>query len=178
MNTELMHLNEDFVAASRAVGKIIISEVYLPFADKVFSLFIFFFYLFLSFFSPFFFLLLFSFLHSFLLTLFLKVIKPSSIGGCAGGEKYIVHNILFKFALDAFGLFGGSDLSASKGKEEEERRRGEEKERGKKQEKEDIFTFIDAIHFNKNTKTKKQIKTHTPPKKKTNQKNKTKKHTK
>ena len=27
----------------------------------------------------------------------------------------MVHNILFKFALDAFGLFGGSDLSAAKG---------------------------------------------------------------
>ena len=36
-NTELMHLSEDFVCASRTVGKIIISEVYLPFEDKVFS---------------------------------------------------------------------------------------------------------------------------------------------
>ena len=38
VNTELMNLSEDFVAASRAVGKIIISEVYLPFEDKVFFL--------------------------------------------------------------------------------------------------------------------------------------------
>jgi hypothetical protein len=35
INTELMHLNEDFVYASRAVGKIIISEVFLPFERKV-----------------------------------------------------------------------------------------------------------------------------------------------
>ena len=34
-NKELMYLSEDFVSASRAVGKIIISEVYLPFEDKV-----------------------------------------------------------------------------------------------------------------------------------------------
>ena len=46
-----------------------------------------------------------------------KVIQPVTrgVGGRAGGEKYVVHNILFKFALDSFGLFGGSDLSASKG---------------------------------------------------------------
>ena len=44
------------------------------------------------------------------------MIKPTvGLGGRAGGEKYMVHNILFKFALDAFGLFGGSDLSAAKG---------------------------------------------------------------
>ena len=34
-NTILMHLSEDFVAASRAVGKIIISEVYVPYEQKV-----------------------------------------------------------------------------------------------------------------------------------------------
>ena len=39
----------------------------------------------------------------------------TGLGGVAGGEKYIVHNILFKFALDSFGLYGGSDLSAAKG---------------------------------------------------------------
>ena len=37
------------------------------------------------------------------------------LGGRAGGEKYLVHDILFKFSLDRFGLFGGSDLAASKG---------------------------------------------------------------
>ena len=45
-----------------------------------------------------------------------KVIQPVTIGGSAGGEKYVVHNILFKFALDSGGLFGGSDLAARKGK--------------------------------------------------------------
>ena len=44
------------------------------------------------------------------------MIKPiTDLGGQAGGDKYIVHNILFKFALDSNGLFGGSDLSAAKG---------------------------------------------------------------
>ena len=31
-----------------------------------------------------------------------------------GGEKYIVHNILFKFAVDSSNLFGGSTWAASK----------------------------------------------------------------
>ena len=44
-----------------------------------------------------------------------KVIKPVTIGGSAGGEKYVVHNILFKFSLDCGGLFGGSALAAGKG---------------------------------------------------------------
>ena len=35
----------------------------------------------------------------------------------------MVHDILFKFALDAFGLFGGSDLSAAKGEGREGRGR-------------------------------------------------------
>ena len=77
--TQLMHLSEDFVYASRAVGKMIISEVCLSIDEKV--------------------------------------IKPITkcLGGRAGGEKYMVHNILFKFALDSFKLFGGSDLAAAKG---------------------------------------------------------------
>lgn len=29
-----------------------------------------------------------------------KTIKPKSMGGIAGGEKYIVQGILFKFAVD------------------------------------------------------------------------------
>ena len=42
-----------------------------------------------------------------------KTIKPvSSIGGVAGGEKYIVNNILFKFAVDN-GLYG-SEYAAMK----------------------------------------------------------------
>tara|TARA_R110002050_G_scaffold63534_1_gene138832 strand:- start:88 stop:1071 length:984 start_codon:yes stop_codon:yes gene_type:complete len=75
-NTELMHLSEDFVHASRTVGKIIISEVYLPLSKKT--------------------------------------IKPQTLGGRAGGEKYIVHNILFKFAVDSSNLFDGSNWAAAK----------------------------------------------------------------
>ena len=29
-----------------------------------------------------------------------KTVRPAALGGVAGGEKYVVHNILFKFALD------------------------------------------------------------------------------
>jgi len=43
-----------------------------------------------------------------------KSIKPVNLGGRAGGSKYIVHNILFKFALDLFGLYGNSDENAQK----------------------------------------------------------------
>ena len=36
----------------------------------------------------------------------MKTIAPvSDIGGFAGGDKYIVNNILFKFATDSNGLF-------------------------------------------------------------------------
>mmetsp|Transcript_45725 Transcript_45725/g.115084 ORF Transcript_45725/g.115084 Transcript_45725/m.115084 type:complete len:937 (+) Transcript_45725:35-2845(+) len=42
-----------------------------------------------------------------------KTIAPTQIGGCAGGEKYVVHNILFKFAVDSNGLLG-SDFAAAK----------------------------------------------------------------
>jgi len=43
-----------------------------------------------------------------------KTIPPLALGGVAGGQKYIVHNILFKFALDSGGLFGGDNLAAAK----------------------------------------------------------------
>jgi hypothetical protein len=42
-----------------------------------------------------------------------KTIRPSAIGGQAGGDKYIVHNILFKFALDRRDFYG-SDAYAAK----------------------------------------------------------------
>lgn len=43
-----------------------------------------------------------------------KTIKPhKTVGGLAGGEKYIVGNIMFKFALDAQGILG-SDYAAAK----------------------------------------------------------------
>lgn len=38
----------------------------------------------------------------------------STLGGVAGGEKYVVANLLFKFAVDSSGLFGGDDSSAAK----------------------------------------------------------------
>ena len=34
-----------------------------------------------------------------------KTIRPCQVGGTAGGDKYIVHNILFKFAIDSNGLY-------------------------------------------------------------------------
>ena len=42
-----------------------------------------------------------------------KTIKPLSMGGVAGGEKYVVHNTLFKFAVDSYGILG-SDYAAAK----------------------------------------------------------------
>ena len=36
-----------------------------------------------------------------------KTIKPVDWGGVAGGQKYVVHEILFKFAYDQIGLFKG-----------------------------------------------------------------------
>jgi hypothetical protein len=41
-----------------------------------------------------------------------KTIRPTSIGGAAGGEKYIVNGILFKFALDFNGIYGGDENAA------------------------------------------------------------------
>ena len=43
-----------------------------------------------------------------------KTIKPIGQRGVAGGEKYIVNSILFKFAVDSFNLYGGDDSSAAK----------------------------------------------------------------
>eukprot|EP01091_Cochliopodium_minus_P019576 TRINITY_DN8269_c0_g1_i2.p1 TRINITY_DN8269_c0_g1~~TRINITY_DN8269_c0_g1_i2.p1 ORF type:complete len:734 (+),score=164.05 TRINITY_DN8269_c0_g1_i2:154-2202(+) len=44
-----------------------------------------------------------------------KTIKPNkSLGGIIGGEKYVVQNILFKFAIDTSGLFNGDDEKAMK----------------------------------------------------------------
>ena len=36
-----------------------------------------------------------------------KTIPPVSLGGVAGGEKYVVNGILFKFALDSSNIYGG-----------------------------------------------------------------------
>jgi hypothetical protein len=35
-----------------------------------------------------------------------RTINPTSVGGLAGGEKYIYHGILFKFAVDWLGIYG------------------------------------------------------------------------
>ncbi|KAH3761583.1 Histidine kinase A [Pelomyxa schiedti] len=43
-----------------------------------------------------------------------KTIKSARVGGIAGGTKYIVNGILFKFATDDKGLFGGDDYLAAK----------------------------------------------------------------
>eukprot|EP01103_Thecamoeba_quadrilineata_P014362 TRINITY_DN4268_c0_g1_i1.p1 TRINITY_DN4268_c0_g1~~TRINITY_DN4268_c0_g1_i1.p1 ORF type:complete len:1004 (+),score=207.99 TRINITY_DN4268_c0_g1_i1:8-3019(+) len=43
-----------------------------------------------------------------------KTIKPCDLGGYAGGTKYIVNGIMFKFAFDSNGLYGNSDMIASK----------------------------------------------------------------
>lgn len=44
-----------------------------------------------------------------------KTIKPSSVGGIAGGEKYIVNGILFKFAAGASSLaIYGNEENAQK----------------------------------------------------------------
>lgn len=42
-----------------------------------------------------------------------KTIKPVSVGGVIGGEKFIVGNVLFKFAID-MGVFDGDHSSAAK----------------------------------------------------------------
>jgi hypothetical protein len=41
-----------------------------------------------------------------------KKIKPINVGGLAGGVKFIVQNILFKFAIDYFDLYGSDDAAA------------------------------------------------------------------
>jgi hypothetical protein len=43
-----------------------------------------------------------------------KTIARAPLGGKAGGDKFIVHNILFKFAVDSEGLYDGDDSSAAK----------------------------------------------------------------
>jgi hypothetical protein len=40
-----------------------------------------------------------------------KTICPTKIGGIAGGDKYICGGILFKFALDVRGLYGGDEFA-------------------------------------------------------------------
>jgi hypothetical protein len=35
----------------------------------------------------------------------MKTIDPVGLGGLAGGDKYIVNNIVFKFAVDSHGIY-------------------------------------------------------------------------
>jgi len=41
-----------------------------------------------------------------------KTLKPVAIGGIGGGDKYLAAGILFKFAMDSRGLYGGDDYAA------------------------------------------------------------------
>jgi hypothetical protein len=40
-----------------------------------------------------------------------KTYPPVNVGGIAGGEKYLVNNIFFKFALDIYHLYGGTEFA-------------------------------------------------------------------
>ena len=40
--------------------------------------------------------------------------KAAKVGGAAGGQKYIVNNVMFKFAADSQGIFAFDDLAAAK----------------------------------------------------------------
>jgi hypothetical protein len=41
-----------------------------------------------------------------------KTIDPVLLGGVAGGDKYIVNHIVFKFAVDSHNLYGGDRWAA------------------------------------------------------------------
>ena len=41
-----------------------------------------------------------------------KTIRPIKLGGMAGGEKYVVHNIIFKFAVDHLNLYRSDEAAA------------------------------------------------------------------
>jgi hypothetical protein len=76
-NLQLLHLAQDFLYSCVTYGRIILSELALPDAQKT--------------------------------------IRPSDVGGVAGGTKYIAQRIMFKLAIDKDGFFGGSnDYAAAK----------------------------------------------------------------
>jgi len=88
LNQKLLQLSQDFVNSSEMYGRIIILERYLePRGDQGLRL---------SNGEP----------------RVFKTINSMNLGGQAGGDKYVVNNILFKFAVDR-GLFG-SDSAAAK----------------------------------------------------------------
>ena len=39
----------------------------------------------------------------------MKTLLPVSVGGVAGGTKYICCGILFKFCVDTYNLYGGDE---------------------------------------------------------------------
>jgi hypothetical protein len=43
-----------------------------------------------------------------------RTFKACNIGGIAGGEKFLVQNILFKICTDHYGVFGGDEYYAHK----------------------------------------------------------------
>ena len=47
-----------------------------------------------------------------------KTIRPAAMGGIAGGEKYVSHNIVFKFQVDYLNLYGGDANAAAAGDHE------------------------------------------------------------
>ena len=47
-----------------------------------------------------------------------KTIRPVLLGGVAGGEKYLSHNIVFKFNVDHLGLYGGDAQAMAAGNHE------------------------------------------------------------
>ena len=47
-----------------------------------------------------------------------KTIKPVQMGGIAGGEKYVSHNVVFKFQVDYLSLYGGDENAAAAGNHE------------------------------------------------------------
>lgn len=42
---------------------------------------------------------------------FSQTIKPTKIGGVAGGTKYLCRGILFKFSLDSYGIYGSDEIA-------------------------------------------------------------------
>ena len=85
INEELLHLAEDFINTAKSYGRIIILERYLKVRSQVPN--------------P----------HA---KQFFKTIEPIDVGGRAGGEKFVLSGILFKFAVDTHGLYGNDSFAA------------------------------------------------------------------
>ena len=118
---ELIHLNQDFLQNAKMYGRIIILERHLPLPSSQVHFYCSSYFFHFCIFS---FLYFFVFIHVFFFFLqpkvkqtgkyvstssishFFKTILPINVGGRAGGEKYIINNILFKvFYLLLFPFF-------------------------------------------------------------------------